>query len=66
MNDRSGPAVPGRVVSTNVAVWGVGAWTATQTWGRSDPRRDPLSIDRYRGAAYWGRHCWSTDFWLRW
>jgi hypothetical protein len=60
------PAVPGPVDSTGVGVWGVSAWDSALTWGRPDPRRDPLPVDRYTGQAYWGRHCWGADFWLRW
>jgi hypothetical protein len=60
------PVVPGRTEHTAVGVWGVGAWDAGLKWGPNDPRRDPLVVDRYTGQAHWGRHCWRTDFWLRW
>jgi hypothetical protein len=66
MSTPAGPAVPGRVENTGVGVWGVGAWDPIAKWGQADPRRDPLAVDRYSGQAYWGRHCWGTDFWLRW
>jgi hypothetical protein len=51
---------------TNVAIWGVGRWTSACCWGRGDRQRQPLTVDRYDGTAHWGRHCWATDFWLRW
>jgi len=66
MNNQPAPAVPGRVEQTNVGVWGVSAWSSARTWGAPDPRRDPLTVDRYSGIAHWGRRCWGTDFWLRW
>jgi len=63
---RSAPTVSGRTEQTAVGAWGVGAWTSSAKWGRPDPRRDPLTVDRHSGQAYWGRHCWGADPWLRW
>lgn len=62
----SSPAPPDRLETTSVAVWGVSAWDSALKWGYPDPRRDPLAVDRYDGQAFWGRHCWASDFWLRW
>jgi hypothetical protein len=61
-----GATVPSRLDDTSVAVWGVSRWTSAVRWGQADPRRDPLTVDRYTGQAHWARHCWTTDPWLRW
>jgi len=63
---RSDSTVSARTDDTAVAVWGVSRWASTACWGRPDPRRDPPTVDRYSGQAYWARHCWTTDPWLRW
>jgi len=52
--------------ATSVGVWGVGRWTSADRWGEGNPQRRPLTVDRYDGTGYWDRHCWMTDFWLRW
>ncbi len=51
---------------SSVGIWGVGRWTSAGRWGNGNPRRRPLSVDRYDGLGYWGAHCWAADFWLRW
>ena len=51
---------------TNVAIWGVGDWDSSYHWGAGDPQRQPLNVDPCEGTPYWGRHCWVSDFWVRW
>jgi hypothetical protein len=51
---------------TSVGIWGAGRWTAAGRGGAGNPQRRFLTVDRYDGTGYWARHCWITDFWLRW
>ena len=60
------PAIAGRTEETNVGVWGIGSWSSAFAWGAGNPQRTPAAVDRFDGTGRWCRHCWGTDFWVRW
>lgn len=62
----SGASPANATEQSDVAIWGVGVWAVTKTWGPHDSQRNSAAKSVTDGTGYWGHHSWVTDFFIRW